>query len=221
MKKITIFLSAILLCLFIFVGSSYAANEDWPDVQSVMSSELPQYPNYHYILVKDNGSANPYNLYVFPFNMEGEEYAGLSHRIFIETDQYGGKKFHVRGLNSTYYKVIVIYFIDGVPDVHEILRPTTSDYMFGFSDKEILQGTINVYNGETSDEIFFQPTPLEVETPVEEKQEITLAPIVEEVEAKKTLAEVVGILPLIIVVVVSLVGLRKALKMLLAVLHRA
>ena len=200
MKKITIFLSALLIFSFFFVGSSYASNEDIPDVQSVMSSELPQYPNYHYILMKESGSSNPYNLYVFPFNMDGEDYAGLSHRIFIETDQNGNKSFHVRGLNSAYFKVFTIYFYDGVPDVHETTYPTTKDYRVNFSDKEILQGTVNVYNGETSDEIFFQRTPLTLEEVLAEETQATASKII---KTMKTLVLCgVGCLALLISLVV-------------------
>lgn len=47
-----------------------------------------------------------------------------------------------------------------------------------------------------------------------------LARVVEQVEMKVTMREIIQILPLIIVVVVSLVGLRKALQMLLRLLRR-
>ena len=53
---------------------------------------------------------------------------------------------------------------------------------------------------------------------VEEVQGI-LAPVVEKVEMSQTLSEIVKLLPLIIVVVVSFLGLRKALQMLFKVLR--
>ena len=58
----------------------------------------------------------------------------------------------------------------------------------------------------------FVPTP----------QPTTLAEIMEvEKTEKKTIQEILGVLPLIIVVVVSFLGLRKALKMLLTFLNRS
>ena len=105
----------------------------------------------------------------------------------------------------------ILYYVDY--DGNQASYVCTEYYYYDFySNFDILDNNGNVV---------FQQPPLEEETPVVEKQETTLAPIVEGMETKKTLAEVVGILPLIIVVVVSLVGLRKALKMLLGVLHRA
>lgn len=59
--------------------------------------------------------------------------------------------------------------------------------------------------------IFFQKTPVPVLVEV-------MSP---EVVEKKTVQEILGVLPLIIVVVVSFLGLRKALKMLLTFLNRS
>lgn len=61
---------------------------------------------------------------------------------------------------------------------------------------------------------FFQQPPQEV------APQMVLAPIVEEMEMEVTLKEIIQILPLIIVIVVSFLGLRKALQMLLSLLHR-
>ncbi|MGN1327824.1 MAG: hypothetical protein ACI4VQ_07110 [Clostridia bacterium] len=60
--------------------------------------------------------------------------------------------------------------------------------------------------------LFFLQTPLRMGV---------LAPIVEKVEMIPVMKEIVGVLPLIIVVVVSLVGLRKALRMLSTLLRKA
>ena len=62
-----------------------------------------------------------------------------------------------------------------------------------------------------SGEIFFQKTPVPVLVEV-------MSP---EVVEKKTVQEILGVLPLIIVVVVSFLGLRKALKMLSTFLNRS
>ena len=53
------------------------------------------------------------------------------------------------------------------------------------------------------------------------QKEKTLSQIVEVVETEKTLAEVVGILPMILMIIVGLIGLRKALTMLSRLLRRS
>ena len=73
---------------------------------------------------------------------------------------------------------------------------------------------------DNSGNVVFQAPPLEEETPVEEKQATTLAPIVEGVEAKKTLAEVVGILPVVLVVILGLLAMRKAIRFLMRILKQ-
>ena len=52
-----------------------------------------------------------------------------------------------------------------------------------------------------------------------EEAQVILAPVVAQVEMSQTLSETVKLLPLIIVVVVSFLGLRKALRMLFRVLR--
>lgn len=73
----------------------------------------------------------------------------------------------------------------------------------------ILYSTNDLYY--PSGEIFFQKTPVPVLVEV-------MSP---EVVEKKTVQEILGVLPLIIVVVVSFLGLRKALRMLLSFLRRS
>lgn len=68
----------------------------------------------------------------------------------------------------------------------------------------------DVYLGASRDTIFFQAPPQGM-----------LAPIVEGTKMETTLQEVIHLLPLIIVVVVSFLGLRKALRMLSTLLRRA
>ena len=78
----------------------------------------------------------------------------------------------------------------------------------------IIYSNADIYDNTGS--VFFQQTPLEV-TPT-----MTLVEILEqEKEQVATLKEVLQILPLIIVVVVCLVGLRKALKILLELLRNS
>lgn len=73
--------------------------------------------------------------------------------------------------------------------------------------KDLKYSSFPIYYNDGS--LFFPLTPLK-----------RMAPIVAQVEMGEIMKEIIKILPLILVVVVSLVGLRKALKMLSTLLHR-
>ena len=73
----------------------------------------------------------------------------------------------------------------------------------------IIYSSVDIHN--ESGEIFFQKTPVPVLVEV-------MSP---EVVEKKTIQEILGVLPLILVVVVSFLGLRKVLKMLSTFLNRS
>lgn len=74
---------------------------------------------------------------------------------------------------------------------------------------KVLYSTSDLYTA--SGDIFFQKTPVPVLVEV-------MSP---EVVEKKTIQEILGVLPLTIVVVVSFLGLRKGLQMLLSFLRRS
>lgn len=79
----------------------------------------------------------------------------------------------------------------------------------GLDNVKIIASSVDIHD--TSGGIFFQKTPVPVLVEV-------MSP---EVVEKKTVQEILGVLPLIIAVVVSFLGLRKALKMLLTFLNRS
>lgn len=68
----------------------------------------------------------------------------------------------------------------------------------------------NIYTDKDCTKVLFHPAPQEI-----------VARQVEMVEMSQVQAEILGILPLILVLVVSFLGLRKALKMLQTFLHRS
>lgn len=78
------------------------------------------------------------------------------------------------------------------------------------SGKPNIYSNRDVYSGASRDIVFFQVPPQGI-----------LAPIVEETKAEVILQEVVQLLPMILVVVVSFLGLRKALQILSTLLRRA
>lgn len=88
----------------------------------------------------------------------------------------------------------------------------TSYRIIGYSTNNFILDDVS-YAYSTND--FFQLAPLVEETP----QATTLLEIMEQVEKKVVLKEIVALLPVILSVLVSLLALRKALKMLLAFLR--
>ena len=76
------------------------------------------------------------------------------------------------------------------------------------TDVSILKGNENVYNDDGT--IFFRPAPVG-----------KLGEIVEKTPIQETLLQIVKILPLILVVVVSFLGLRKCWRLLSMLLHQA
>lgn len=74
---------------------------------------------------------------------------------------------------------------------------------------ELYYTSINIYDSERNN-VVFQPAP-QVETTI-------LAPIVEQVETNQVTAEIVGILPIILVLLVSILAIYKAIRLLRNVL---
>lgn len=91
------------------------------------------------------------------------------------------------------------------------LDRSNSGVVFGVDT--YLYSTVDVTN--SKGEVVFQKAP-------QEQGATILAPIVEEIpETKEALAEILGILPIVIMTIVGLIGLRKALQVLFNFLHNA
>ena len=93
-------------------------------------------------------------------------------------------------------------------------KTSDSGYIGAINPSNIVACTTDIYytdgKQKTDDKPFFQVTP-----------QVVLAPQVEEIQLSQTLEEVLGILPMTLVVLVSLVGLRKGLKMLETFLYQS
>lgn len=103
-----------------------------------------------------------------------------------------------------------------------------SNSSIDFDDYTILSCSLDIYeyNTETNmltNKVFPQPPveepPVEEETPV--VVEKTLAPIMETTPLEEVMKEILGILPVILMIIVGLISLRKALRLLSRVLHRS
>ena len=80
------------------------------------------------------------------------------------------------------------------------------------SNYELVGSSKDVYKDNTFNDVFFQSPP---------KPTSLMEVMSVEMEEKRTVQEILGILPLIIVVVVSFLGLRKALRILVTFLRRS
>lgn len=84
-------------------------------------------------------------------------------------------------------------------------------------DYSVFSGYSSVDIYDSDNNVLFQGA----SQPVEETNQVVLAEIVEPMEMDKTLAEILGILPIVIVVIVSLIAIRKAIAFLRTLLHRS
>ena len=91
------------------------------------------------------------------------------------------------------------------------LNPTFGHYG-GSASRSVIASNYDIMSTDGLSTVFPQPTLRKV---------TTLAPVVNKVEMSPVLKEIIQILPLIIVVLVSFLGLRKALKMLSTFLNRS
>lgn len=209
-------------------NSSYIDNSDDPisAIHSFIDNKVANNINYtsedlppYQLIYKTTIGSNIYYTFL-----------AVTHPVLYSSDSTESLlKLYYSSVSTISYSYVQITFRPTEVSISEDLltysdKDDSNGYAVDFAysssgSMSLFASNYDIYD-ENNELVFPQP-PVEEETPVEEKQEITLAPIVEEVETEKTLMEVVGILPLIIVVVVSLVGLRKALKILLTVLKRA
>lgn len=133
-------------------------------------------------------------------------------------------KFSLNDNNNIYIMNMsnsTLYFrqyklVDGVwssvsSEAESILKDYSKVINLGGQIPTFYYSTLDVtQNGEV---VFQQP-------PQVQEQVTTLAPIVEEMETEKTLAEIVAILPVVLVVIVGLLAMRKAIKFLMKTLKQ-
>lgn len=171
--------------------------------------------NVFAVSLNDNNKKT-YNLPEFTDEMKQYD----KYLIFVED---GGKLFNLVFLvdnDGFFYNTTGGIFCYG----RVLLCSTTGDSYYN-TRYEVSSGTIaklggpitsssvficnnNIYTDVNKSDVFFQVSPLAQVVGVELVQ-------------KKTTREILGVLPLILVVVVSFLGLRKALRMLLSFLRRS
>ena len=227
---ILLFLVVLFTSLFgLNNNKSYAADasifEAWCEENRETFNTL--FRDYDYVIVN-----NPTNQYVciyysprsdkqFMFVSQGM--FGNERRIIKYSDVYKTDDI----LDDYYYDKMYLNLDTG--DINSFTFPYTPS-TDGFSPEYYMNGSERIINNFSVDNILYSnkaviidgsdvevPYFPQLTTPLAE----TLATAAETAEPGIVLAEIVKILPLILVVVVSFLGLRKALKMLLTLLARS
>lgn len=166
------------------------------------SSELPTYQIILKYEDSDDGTVYDFMAFSVPVYINTNKSTSVSiyYQYKYNSSPYKCNTYHFDVRNSCFYTGWCGYSI-----IEDSSSSNTDYFSSGFSGEyEIVYSNYDILD-ENGEVVFQQPPQV---------QETTLAPIVEGVEAKKTLAEVVGILPVVLVVVVGLMAIRKALKFL-------
>lgn len=201
-KKISLLFIALTFITFLWVTSNVKADSDIESYYNTCIDYL------------NNNNISYYNYMITS--------SGDSYFYYFTTDESNGSIIYAedRSYHTYLIKNGVVFYFDSVNESNN--RVPLNSYGNSYVDVgnadvfSIIYSNFNVINGQ-NDSIFFQQTPL----PAPMEIQGVLANQVSSQEMGAVLQEVVSLLPLTIVVVVSLVGLRKGLMLLRQVLHKA
>lgn len=207
-KKLTLVFLVILFLISFFNVSFASDTETVPEGFIELNCNGTQ-AKYENLIVPDfSNLVNPYvGLYII------SESSG-KYFLFLLKDV--DKSISVRGdpMSVKFYNDIgnlievPVYVYDPNSDSTEWTFSGSDNHVYGMDNEQLVWRT-NIYNPDGT--TFFFTT----------AQESPLAKIVEEAETQEILAQILAILPLILVTVVCFLGLRKGLQTLSLLLKRA
>lgn len=209
-KKIVFLILLFLVFLLLFSNNAFASTtvyNTFPEdvLNNILTYDMPELNDSNYKLF---GYYHSRVGYVFDF------YYNCTSAFNIYVDKVN----HWYAYDGT--ASVKTYIFDNSGNFKSSGTNTrTSGYMEEYHNSYLYLKNITVYVKGSSD-IFFQPTSI-VEEPEETIAETTLTKTVKIIPLAGVQQEIIQILPLILVVVVSLVGLRKALALLLTLLRKA
>lgn len=205
MKNKKILIIALFLILFCLLGysKSFAAVSYTYNGNKITLPEIPEKEGYiNYLIYYANDNPNIVQLKLFPTDLS-----------YYPTVYKPNGCLGLNTYNNTVGSPAPSYFYD-VEKGTDWTKTSDSGYIGVINPSNIVACTTDIYytdgKQKTDDKPFFQVTP-----------QVVLAPQVEEIQLSQALEEVLGILPMTLVVLVSLVGLRKGLKMLETFLHQS
>ena len=204
MKNKKILIIALFLILFCLLGysKSFAAVSYTYNGNKITLPEIPEKEGYiNYIIYYTDDNPNIVQLKLFPTDLS-----------YYPTVYKPNGCLAINTYNTVSF-LAPSYFYD-VEKGTDWTKTSDSGYIGDIKPSNIVACTTDIYytdgKQKTDDKPFFQVTP-----------QVVLAPQVEEIQLSQTLEEVLGILPMTLVVLVSLVGLRKGLKMLETFLYQS
>lgn len=205
MKNKKILIIALFLILFCLLGCSkcFASMSYTYNGNKIILPEIPEKEGYtNYIIYYANDNPNIVQLKLFPTDLS-----------YYPTVYKANGCLCLKTYNTSSCSSAPSYCYD-VEKGTDWEKTNDSGYIGVIEPSNIVACTTDIYytdgKQKTDDKPFFQVTP-----------QVVLAPQVEKIQLSQTLEEVLGILPTTLVVLVSLVGLRKGLKMLETFLHQS
>lgn len=213
--KILFILSFMFLILLLFNTNSFASfsfeyngtTHVLPNIEETYTFNGTTYntSNFKHKLVLDfkNGSDNVYQVFLYNCSSDtcivSKPYDDLSNLYFTNIESF----IQLQKVNSGDLEIIGA-------NTSPVCNPYYKS--FAFEIGQVVYSDIDIYLDDGETVLFYVPA-----------QEVLAQVLVREKAEKPEMVmkEIVVILPLIIVIVVSLVGLRKALTMLSTLLHRA
>ena len=205
MKNKKILIIALFLILFCLLGysKSFAAVSYTYNGNKITLPEIPEKEGCtNYIIYYEDTNPNVVQLKLFPTDLS-----------YYPTVYKPNGCLAINTYNTVSF-LAPSYFYD-VEKGTDWTKTSDSGYIGDIKPSNIVACTTDIYyrdfEGKLDDEPFFQQTP----------QVGIVAQQVEEIQLSQALQEVIAILPMTLVVLVSLVGLRKGLKMLETFLHQS
>jgi hypothetical protein len=199
MKNKKILIIALFLILFCLLGysKSFASVSYTYNGNKITLPEIPEKEGYiNYLIYYANDNPNIVQLKLFPTDLS-----------YYPTVYKPNDCLCLNTYSNTLISSAPSYFYD-VEKGADWTKTSDSGYIGGIESLNIVACTTDIYytdgKQKTDDKPFFQQTP----------QVGIVAQQVEEIQLSQALQEVIAILPMTLVVLVSLVGLRKGLKML-------
>lgn len=199
MKNKKILIIALFLILFCLLGysKSFASVSYTYNGNKITLPEIPKKEGYiNYLIYYANDNPNIVQLKLFPTDLS-----------YYPTVYKPNDCLCLNTYSNTLISSAPSYFYD-VEKGADWTKTSDSGYIGGIESLNIVACTTDIYytdgKQKTDDKPFFQQTP----------QVGIVAQQVEEIQLSQALQEVIAILPMTLVVLVSLVGLRKGLKML-------
>lgn len=217
MKKKLIIVSCLVMCLVFGTVPVFAAEEPYTFDMWCADNELSLDVSSNDTWGEDYAFSYDENCFYIARN------SSIGFCVYKVTDvgqffyRDGSKVYAYSSVSCSLSYKLYIYDSDGWryssggnPSVSAGSSKEVVDF---FSDEyPIIYSNVDIYSDVNKTDVFFQRTPL---------PQITLSEIVEEANPKIMMAELIGVLPLVIGLVVCCLGLRKGWNLLAAALHKA